>query len=78
MLTLHLGPDFVVLALKVAFEPGSSLEQVEKVTDDIERRVRERIPMMKKIFVEPDSDGDRRGVVRAEVAEAAPAAASER
>ncbi|MEJ7732945.1 MAG: cation diffusion facilitator family transporter [Polyangiaceae bacterium] len=78
MLTLHLGPDFVVLALKVAFEPGSSLDQVEKVTDDIERRVRDKIPMMKKIFVEPDSDGDRRGVVAAEVAGAGPTAASER
>lgn len=64
VLTMHLGPDFVVLALKVAFEPGSSLEQVEKVTDEIERRVREKVPMMKKIFVEPDSDGDLRGVVR--------------
>ena len=73
MLTLHLGPDFIVLAFKIAFEPGSSLEQVERVTDEIERRVREKLPSMKKIFVEPDSDGDLRGVARTELAEKAAA-----
>lgn len=66
ILTMHLGPDFILLGLKVAFTPGSSLEEVEKVTDAIELRIRERLPAMKKIFVEPDSDGDLRGVVKQE------------
>lgn len=64
LLTMHLGPDFVLLAMKVAFTPGSSLEQVEAATDAIEVRVREKLPAMKKIFIEPDSDGDLRGVMR--------------
>jgi cation diffusion facilitator family transporter len=65
LLTLHLGPDFIVLAMKVAFTPGSTLEQVEDTTNEIERRLRERLPELKKIFVEPDSHGDLRGVARA-------------
>jgi cation diffusion facilitator family transporter len=64
LLSMHLGPEFVLLAMKIAFEPGSSLERVESVTDEIEVRIRKELPMMKKIFIEPDSDGDLRGVAR--------------
>lgn len=64
ILTLHLGPDDVLLAMKVAFEPGATLSRVESITDDIEARIRKELPEMKKIFIEPDSDGDLRGVLR--------------
>jgi divalent metal cation (Fe/Co/Zn/Cd) transporter len=63
ILTMHLGPDFIVLAMKVAFEPTLSVEQVEQTINDIELRIREEQPHMKKIFVEPDSHGDLRGVL---------------
>jgi cation diffusion facilitator family transporter len=63
ILTMHLGPDFIVLAMKVAFEPTLSVEQVEATINDIELRIREEQPHMKKIFVEPDSHGDLRGVL---------------
>ena len=63
ILTMHLGPDFIVLAMKVAFEPSLSVEQVESTINEIERRIREEQPRMKKIFVEPDSHGDLRGVL---------------
>ena len=59
MLTMHLGPDTVVLAIKVRFARGSSIEEVERVTNLLEERVRAEIPEMKKIFVEPDGDYDR-------------------
>lgn len=62
LLTMHLGPDFVVLAMKIAFDPKLSVPEVEEVIDEIERRVRGAQPEMKKIFVEPDSKGDLRGV----------------
>jgi len=55
LLTMHLGPDTIVLALKVRFAPGSTLEEIERITDDIEERVRRELPAMKRIFVEADS-----------------------
>lgn len=64
LLTMHLGPEFVLLAMKVAFEPKTAVERVEEITDEIERRVRAELPAMKKIFIEPDSKGDLRGVMR--------------
>src|SRR5262249_15366495 len=66
LLTMHLGPEFVLLALKVAFEPKTPVERVEEVTDEIEKRLRSALPVMKKIFIEPDSKGDLRGVQRRE------------
>jgi cation diffusion facilitator family transporter len=62
LLTMHLGPDDVLLAMKVAFRPTLRVEQVEEATNAIEARIRSMLPHMRKIFVEADSQGDRRGV----------------
>ena len=58
LLTMHLGPQSVLLALKVRFRPGCAVEQVEQITDQLEGRIRDKLPEMKNIFVEPDSDFD--------------------
>ncbi|MFO0567097.1 MAG: cation diffusion facilitator family transporter [Polyangiaceae bacterium] len=56
MLTMHLGPDTILVALKVRFRDGMTVAECENVIDDLEARVREGVPQMKKIFVEPDGD----------------------
>lgn len=58
LLTMHLGPDSILLALKVRFRPGMHVEELERVTDELEERIRTEIPEMKRIFVEADSDYD--------------------
>ena len=55
LLSLYRGPDDVLLALKLDFERGLSIEQVEEAIDLFEAKVRERLPQMKYIFCEPDS-----------------------
>lgn len=55
ILSMHLGPKQVILALKVAFEPGLTLEAVEKAINALETRIREELPHMRYIFVEPDA-----------------------
>lgn len=62
LLTMHLGPDVVILAIKVAFRPTLTVREVEDVTNRIEVAVRAALPQMRKIFVEADSRGDKRGV----------------
>jgi divalent metal cation (Fe/Co/Zn/Cd) transporter len=52
----------IVLAMRVAFALGLSVGRVEEVINEIERRIRGEQPAMKKIFIEPDSHGDGRGV----------------
>jgi cation diffusion facilitator family transporter len=58
LLTMHLGPESVILALKVRFRSGMTVEEAERVTDELEERVRAELPQMTSIFVEPDSDYD--------------------
>jgi cation diffusion facilitator family transporter len=58
LLSLHLGPDSVLLALKVRFTPELGLPELERAIDDLEERIRSALPEMKKIFVEPDSRYD--------------------
>jgi len=56
MLTYHLGPETVLVALKIRFRATLSVSELENVIDDLEARVRARVPVMKRIFVEPDGD----------------------
>lgn len=65
ILTFHVGPDVVILALKVAFSPSLTVRAVEESIDDMERRIREALPTMRKIFIEVDAKGDGRGLERA-------------
>jgi cation diffusion facilitator family transporter len=62
LLTMHLGPDDAILAMKLAFRPGMAVEEVEETTNEVERRVRGALPQMQKIFIEADSQGDGQGV----------------
>jgi len=58
VLSLHLGPSDVLLALKVRFIPTLSLLEVERLTNTLEEHLREAHPELKRIFVEPDSGYD--------------------
>ena len=62
LLTMHLGPDVILLAMKVAFLPTLRVTEIEEITDRIEAKIRAEMPQMRKIFIEADSDGDLRGV----------------
>jgi cation diffusion facilitator family transporter len=68
ILTMHLGPDVVILTMKVAFRPKMPVEEVEETINEMERRVRKEMPHMRKIFIEPDSHGDGRGLGAAKTA----------
>jgi cation diffusion facilitator family transporter len=62
LLTMHVGPDVVILAMKLAFRPQMQVEEVEEVINEIERRIRARVTNMRKIFIEVDANGDGRGL----------------
>jgi divalent metal cation (Fe/Co/Zn/Cd) transporter len=58
MLSLHLGPNDILLAIKVGFDPAISVPALEDAINEMERRLRAEMPTLKRIFVEPDSKGD--------------------
>ena len=59
-LTLHMGPEEIVLNLEVKFDPDLDAEAVEQAVDRLERGVREEHAEVKYIFVEAESLGARR------------------
>jgi len=54
--TVHLGPDDLVVASKLAFDPRIDLATLAKAIDETERRVRAEVPAARLIFLEPDVD----------------------
>jgi cation diffusion facilitator family transporter len=75
ILTFHVGPDVVILAMKLAFAKTMKTDAIEACINEIERKVRAELPLMRKIFIEVDANGDGRGVERARKAWAAKQAA---
>jgi len=54
--TLHLGPEEVLLAAKLAMAPDSTLAEVAAAIDAAEARVRAAEPTTRVIYLEPDID----------------------
>jgi divalent metal cation (Fe/Co/Zn/Cd) transporter len=54
MRTLHLGPDELLVAAKIAVDPTATGEEVAEAIDAAERRVRRAVPIARAIYLEPD------------------------
>jgi cation diffusion facilitator family transporter len=54
--TLHLGPDELLVAAKIAVAPGLGLPDVARAIDAAEVRVRAAEPLARQMYLEPDLD----------------------
>jgi hypothetical protein len=54
MRTVHISPDSVLVAAKVAVRENDSAEQITTGIDTAERRVRTAVPIATTIYLEPD------------------------
>ena len=54
--TLHLGPEEVLVAAKIAVEPTDSAARVAEVIDNAEAAIRAANPMVTALYLEPDID----------------------
>ncbi|GAA4656104.1 cation diffusion facilitator family transporter [Arthrobacter cryoconiti] len=52
--TLHLGPDELLVAAKIAVEQSETGAQIAQAIDAAEKRVRAAVPIAKVIYLEPD------------------------
>ena len=55
VLTLHMGPEFVLATLSLEFDDTVTLERLEEAIDSLDRQIRESFPDVKKVFVEAES-----------------------
>ncbi|MFI7134563.1 cation diffusion facilitator family transporter [Nonomuraea sp. NPDC050153] len=56
MRTLHLGPEELLVAAKIAVAYNDTAAEVAQGIDDAERRIREAVPIARVIYLEPDLD----------------------
>jgi cation diffusion facilitator family transporter len=54
MKTLHLGPDELLVAAKIAVRRNESAERVARYINETEARIREAVPLARVIYLEPD------------------------
>lgn len=54
MKTLHLGPEELLVAAKVAIDGDDTAADVARAIDAAEKRVREAVPIARVIYLEPD------------------------
>ncbi|MGZ4650437.1 MAG: cation diffusion facilitator family transporter [Kineosporiaceae bacterium] len=61
MRTMHLGPEELLVAAKIAVRPGATAEEVARAIDEAEERIRAAVPIARVIYLEPDIYSERAG-----------------
>jgi cation diffusion facilitator family transporter len=51
--TMHIGPDSIIVAARVALNDEITADQTEDLADDIDRRLREKLPVAPHVFIDP-------------------------
>jgi cation diffusion facilitator family transporter len=51
--TMHIGPDQLIVAARVAFSDEISADRAEDVADEIDRRLESRLPRVSHVFLDP-------------------------
>ena len=54
MKTEHIGPDELLVGVKVGFEPSLSIRDLADAINAVERRIRSAVPEARIIYIEPD------------------------
>ncbi|MCH8824522.1 MAG: cation transporter [Planctomycetes bacterium] len=55
VLTMHMGPDFVLLNLSVEFADEKTANDLEKLITKIDREIKQAFPEVKRIFIEAET-----------------------
>ncbi len=51
--TMHVGPEHLIVAARVAFSDEITADRAEDVADGIDRRLAERLPLVSHVFLDP-------------------------
>ena len=54
-LTMHVGPEYVLLNLSVDFKNSLDAENIEKSIADLTGRIKDRYPSIKRVFIEAEN-----------------------
>ncbi|MCU7935944.1 MAG: hypothetical protein KZQ99_13860 [Candidatus Thiodiazotropha sp. (ex Dulcina madagascariensis)] len=54
VLTMHMGPDFVLANVSVDFRDSITADEVERTIGEMDGAIKERFPQVKRIFIEAE------------------------
>ncbi len=54
VLTMHMGPDFILVNLSVDFADGATGDQIESAIGEMDKSIKQRFPQVKRIFIEAE------------------------
>lgn len=54
VLTMHMGPDFILANIRVDFADDISVHQMEAKIEAIDRSIKQAFPQIKRVFIEAE------------------------
>jgi cation diffusion facilitator family transporter len=58
ILTLHMGPDYILANISVDFKDDATADEIEQITAEIDREIKNQYPKIKRIFIEAEKRRD--------------------
>jgi len=55
VLTMHMGPDFILANISIDFRDSTMAGDIEKTIAHLDQRIKSRFPEVKRIFIEAES-----------------------
>jgi cation diffusion facilitator family transporter len=55
ILTMHMGPDYILVNISLHVASAAGRMQVHGIFDDIDRAIKQRYPKIKRVFIESES-----------------------
>ena len=54
VLTLHMGPEYIVATISLDFVDDVPAGEIERTVQVLEREIRQKVPEVKKVFIEAE------------------------
>ncbi len=54
VLTMHMGPDFILANISVDFADSKTADEIEKIVAIIDRNIKQAYPQIKRVFIEAE------------------------
>jgi len=55
ILTLHMGPDFILVNISIEFQDSASADEIEQSVEKLDRNIKSEFPEVKRIFIEAEA-----------------------
>ncbi len=55
VLTLHMGPEFILVNISIEFMDEANSDEIEQTIEELDREIKKSFPLVKRVFVEAEA-----------------------